>query len=32
MLAGAGVKSRALVGGWNVWVSQGGPIATGTKP
>jgi hypothetical protein len=31
MLRGAGVKARALVGGWNVWVAQGGPTATGAK-
>jgi hypothetical protein len=31
MLGSAGIKARALVGGWNVWVSGGGPIATGMK-
>jgi len=31
MLNGVGVKSRALLGGWNSWVSGGGAVATGTK-
>jgi hypothetical protein len=31
MLGSAGIKARALVGGWNLWVSQGGPVATGPK-
>jgi len=29
MLAGAGIKSRALLGGWNQWLSEGGAVATG---
>jgi hypothetical protein len=28
-LKDVGVKSRALLGGWNAWVSGGGPVATG---
>jgi hypothetical protein len=31
MLASAGIKARALVGGWNVWVAEKGPIAMGAK-
>jgi 3-mercaptopyruvate sulfurtransferase SseA len=31
MLASAGVKARALVGGWNTWVKQGRQVATGAK-
>jgi hypothetical protein len=26
-----GVKSRALLGGWNAWVSGGGAVATGPR-
>jgi hypothetical protein len=31
MLAGVGIKSRALLGGWNQWVGDGGAVATGNK-
>jgi hypothetical protein len=31
MLAGVGIKSRALLGGWNAWVNGGGPVATGDR-
>jgi hypothetical protein len=31
MLNGVGIKSRALLGGWNAWVSGGGTVATGGR-
>jgi hypothetical protein len=29
MLKSSGIKSRALLGGWNAWVSGGGAVARG---
>ena len=31
MLSGVGIKSRALLGGWNAWVNGGGSVITGTQ-
>jgi hypothetical protein len=31
MLKDAGLKARALLGGWNSWVSGGGTVASGIR-